>query len=221
MFNRIRKRLRKLIKLLPQKSQFLHSFQHSDLVIPGKHPENESSDEMLRQPRKIYLDKNGNQGTIWAGRHTRVNQVSFYGGHANDVLVLGSFCTLGRGSRIFLARERGADRVTNFPVGDIFSGTQLAEMAFLTRIDNDVSIGEGAMILPGVHIHNGAVVEPGSVVTQDVAAYAVVAGCPAVFRSWRIENDQQRQEMEALAWWEWKDRLILGTGQAGTLVEQS
>ena len=47
-------------------------------------------------------------------------------------------------------------------------------------IEDDVWIGAKASILPGVTIGRGAVVATGSVVHQDVPAFAVVAGCPAV-----------------------------------------
>jgi len=43
-------------------------------------------------------------------------------------------------------------------------------------------IAPGAIILPGVTIHENAVVGAGSVVTKDVSAYTVVAGNPAVIR---------------------------------------
>lgn len=46
-------------------------------------------------------------------------------------------------------------------------------------IGNDVWIGGGAIILPGVSIGNGAVVGAGSVVTKNVPENAVVAGNPA------------------------------------------
>ena len=46
-------------------------------------------------------------------------------------------------------------------------------------IDDHVWIGEKATILSGVHIGKGAVVAANSVVTKDISAYTVVAGCPA------------------------------------------
>lgn len=46
-------------------------------------------------------------------------------------------------------------------------------------IDRDVWIGAGCLILPGVHIGEGAVVAGGSVVTRDVKPFAIVAGVPA------------------------------------------
>lgn len=46
-------------------------------------------------------------------------------------------------------------------------------------IGDDVWIGGGAIILPGVTIGNRAVVAAGAVVTKDVQADTIVAGCPA------------------------------------------
>ena len=44
-----------------------------------------------------------------------------------------------------------------------------------------VWIGANAIVLPGVTLHEGAVIGAGSVVTRDVAPYTVVAGNPAKF----------------------------------------
>nr|QBM01201.1 2,3,4,5-tetrahydropyridine-2,6-dicarboxylate N-acetyltransferase [uncultured archaeon] len=46
-------------------------------------------------------------------------------------------------------------------------------------IEDNVTIGGGAIILPGVKIGKGAMVGAGSVVTKDVPEYAVVCGVPA------------------------------------------
>lgn len=46
-------------------------------------------------------------------------------------------------------------------------------------IGDDVWVGLGAIILKGVTIGDGAVIAAGAVVTRDVPAQALVAGCPA------------------------------------------
>lgn len=46
-------------------------------------------------------------------------------------------------------------------------------------IGDDVWLGGRCIILPGRHIGNGAIIGAGSVVTQDVEEYSIVAGNPA------------------------------------------
>ncbi len=53
------------------------------------------------------------------------------------------------------------------------------EYAKPIQIGNDVWIGGGAIICPGVTIGNGVVIGAGAVVTKDVADAVVVAGNPA------------------------------------------
>ncbi|MFZ3382391.1 MAG: acyltransferase [Candidatus Methanoperedens sp.] len=47
-------------------------------------------------------------------------------------------------------------------------------------IEDNVYIGTGAIILPGVTIHEMSVVGAGAVVTKDVPSFTVVAGVPAI-----------------------------------------
>jgi len=46
-------------------------------------------------------------------------------------------------------------------------------------IEDDVWIGSGAVVLPGVTVGRGAIVAAGAVVTRDVAPMTVVGGVPA------------------------------------------
>ncbi len=46
-------------------------------------------------------------------------------------------------------------------------------------IEDDVWIGAGAIIFPGVTLHKGCVVGAGAIVRKDVDAYSVVVGVPA------------------------------------------
>lgn len=48
-----------------------------------------------------------------------------------------------------------------------------------TIVEDDVSIGAGAVILPNIRIGKGALIGAGAVVTRDVPANAVVVGNPA------------------------------------------
>lgn len=48
-------------------------------------------------------------------------------------------------------------------------------------VEDDVWIGARAIILPGVHIKEGAIISAGAVVAEDVEPYSIVGGVPARF----------------------------------------
>mgnify|MGYP001765995844 CR=1 FL=1 len=73
--------------------------------------------------------------------------------------------------------------------------------AKITRIGNDVWIGHGAFVLPGVTIGDGAVIAAQSVVTRDVPPYAIVAGSPARTVRFRFSEDQRKALLD-LRWWD-------------------
>ncbi|RUX91838.1 CatB-related O-acetyltransferase [Mesorhizobium sp. M7D.F.Ca.US.004.03.1.1] len=77
-----------------------------------------------------------------------------------------------------------------------------------TEIGNDVWIGRRAIIMPGITIGDGAVVGAGSIVTKDVAPYAIVAGNPAKLIRNRFTDDQIARLL-AIRWWEWSDEKII------------
>ena len=52
-------------------------------------------------------------------------------------------------------------------------------LTLVTNIGNDVWVGYGSTILQGVKIGDGAIIAAASVVTKDVAPYAIYAGNPA------------------------------------------
>jgi hypothetical protein len=74
-------------------------------------------------------------------------------------------------------------------------------------VGHDVWIGHGAVILPGVHIGNGAVIGAGSVLTRDVAPYAVAVGVPARPIKKRFPA-AVAERIQAMAWWDWPRETI-------------
>lgn len=81
---------------------------------------------------------------------------------------------------------RRADAIANAPHGDRSKRPPI--IAQPIRIEDDVWIGIGAIVLKGVTIGAGARVGAGSVVTRDVPAGVTVVGNPA-----RIAHGQQLQ----------------------------
>ena len=76
-----------------------------------------------------------------------------------------------------------------------------------TIVGNDVWLGYGALVMPGVNIGHGAVVAAGSLVASDVPPYAIVAGNPArVVR--RRYDDADVERLLRAAWWDWPVELV-------------
>lgn len=71
-----------------------------------------------------------------------------------------------------------------------FSGRPKLAKTFIGR---DVWIGANSIIFVGVTIGDGAIVGAGSIVTKDVAPFAIVAGVPARFIKNRFDQDADRQ----------------------------
>jgi len=66
-------------------------------------------------------------------------------------------------------------------------------------VEDDVWIGFGAVVLSGITIGTGAIIAAGSVVTTDVAPFAIVAGNPARLVNFRFDDDDAKFHKSYLA----------------------
>jgi acetyltransferase-like isoleucine patch superfamily enzyme len=143
-------------------------------------------------------------GNIAIGKYTTLGVNNFLHGDIS----IGNYCQLGINVAI---------HTTNHPVHymSIYINKRLfnGELAQLkqtkkTIIMNDVWIGHGAIILAGVTIGNGAIIAAGSVVSKDVAPYAIVGGVPAKIIKYRFSKEIIK-EIEDLKWWGFsKEKLV-------------
>lgn len=74
--------------------------------------------------------------------------------------------------------------------------------AHRVTLGNDVWIGHGSTILPGVTIGTGAGIGAGAVVSKDVPPFAIAGGVPAKIIRYRFDEKVQEGLM-SLAWWDW------------------
>ena len=124
-----------------------------------------------------------------------------------DGIKVGNYTAIARGV-YFLSPEENHLYVVNKKV--VFTNNALQEKAQHgkeTEIGNDVWICYGALILAGVKIGDGAIIAAGAVVTKDVPSYAVVAGNPAVIKSFRF-SEEKIVKLKKIKWWNWDDTKI-------------
>lgn len=81
------------------------------------------------------------------------------------------------------------------------------DLCNIVKIGNDCWIGQGAFLVGGISIGDGAVVLAGSVVTKDVPPYAIIGGVPAKVIKYRYDEDTISFLLN-LKWWN-KDRKWL------------
>ncbi|TPM01435.1 antibiotic acetyltransferase [Mesorhizobium sp. B2-3-11] len=145
-------------------------------------------------------------------REVIVGDFSYFERHAEAIYTtIGKFCSIAANSRIN-ALEHPIERLTQHKVSyrpnEYFRWLGV-DAAFRDRrrskavtIGNDVWVGHGAVILPGIAIGNGAVIGANAVVTRDVPSYTIVAGVPAKPIRLRFAPEIAVR-IEALAWWDW------------------
>jgi acetyltransferase-like isoleucine patch superfamily enzyme len=77
------------------------------------------------------------------------------------------------------------------------------------NMGNDVWTGLNVTVLGGVTVGDGAILATGSVVTKDVAPYAIVAGAPARFIRFRFPEETVVR-LQAVRWWDLPLPLLSG-----------
>lgn len=150
-------------------------------------------------------------------REVVVGDYSYFERHGEAIYTsIGKFCSIAANVRLN-ALAHPMERVTThkityrpneyFKFAGVDGAFRDRRRASAVRIGNDVWIGHGAVVMPGVSIADGAVVGANAVVTHDVDAYAIVAGSPARTLRHRFPEDVRGALLE-LAWWDWPaDRL--------------
>lgn len=153
-----------------------------------------------RKKMRIWRKKNRNNSTYCAnkfdfddvevGNYTYGPLTILDFGGANT-LKIGSFCSIASGVVFNLAGDHPLDYLSTFPFKVKALQCELNEAISKGNItiDDDVWIGQNAIILSGVHICQGAVIAAGAVVTSDVLPYAVVGGIPAKLIRYRFSKE--------------------------------
>ncbi|MEO3385530.1 DapH/DapD/GlmU-related protein [Mesorhizobium sp. CAU 1741] len=150
-------------------------------------------------------------------REVTVGDYSYFERHGEGIYTtIGKFCSIAANVRIN-ALEHPMERVTTHKITyrpNEYFKFHGVDQDFRERrrnrpvsIGNDVWIGHGAVIMPGVRIGDGAVIGANAVATKDVGAYEIVAGVPArpIRRRFPVAIAER---LSAMAWWDWSTEKL-------------
>lgn len=164
--------------------------------------------------QEIYVKPAVSNPNIIVGDFTYISDSEFESHVTNfypwsrDKLIIGRFCQIAAGVEFMMNdANHQMSAVSTFPFytleGWDMEVPKAADMPFKgdTVIGNDVWIGQNAVILPGVHIGDGAIIGANSVVGSHVDPYTVAAGNPA--RELRKRFDGELIDLlERFRWWD-------------------
>lgn len=184
--------------------------------LPGLHAKLVQHPCNLRFETGARLDSqilNGPHVTF-LGAHSYINS----GGYTRGAVFIGRFCSIGRrvtiGAGAHSIAGLSSSPLVKGCVAPPYGNNEAKEIGVLqpkphkpTVIMNDVWIGDGAVILPGVVVGTGAVVGANCVVTKDVPPYAIVAGTPAQTLRYRFSKPWCEALLKS-NWWDFPIEMI-------------
>lgn len=132
----------------------------------------------LHSPVKIVADSPG--ACITIGDYTRIHGTCI---HACASVDIGSRCLIAANCQIF---DNNGHALLFDDVEDRIHSHGRSRSV---KIMDDVWIGANSFVLPGVTIGKGAVISANSVVVEDVPAYSLVRGNPAVVQRKGIQRN--------------------------------
>ena len=169
---------------------------------------------------EIYVKPTIKNPNIRVGDFTYIADAEFESHVSNfypwsrDKLIIGKFCQIASGVEFIMNdANHQMNCVSTFPFytleGWDMKAPKAENMPYKgdTVIENDVWIGQNAVILPGVHIGNGAIIGANSVVSSDVAPYTIAAGNPARTKRRRFD-DELISMLLKWKWWEYPAEQI-------------
>ncbi|WP_373165724.1 CatB-related O-acetyltransferase [Agathobaculum sp. Marseille-P7918] len=180
----------------------------------GKYPNPNTIHPIAGYNKEIYVKPTVTNPNIIVGDFTYIADLEFesHVSHLyewnDDKLIIGKFCQIAAGVEFVMnGANHQMNAVSTFPFYTL-EGWDMAPPAPSdlplkgdTIIGNDVWIGQNAVILPGVHIGNGAIIGANSVVGSPVEDYTIVVGNPAKVLRKRFD-DEMIELLLQFKWWE-------------------
>lgn len=180
----------------------------------GKYPNPNTIHPIAGYEQEIYVKPTITNPNIMVGEFTYIadsefeRHVSHLHPWNDDKLIIGKFCQIAAGVEFVMnGANHQMNAVSTFPFYTL-EGWDMASPAPSdlplkgdTVIGNDVWIGQNAVILPGVHIGNGAIIGANSVVGSHVDDYTIVVGNPAKVLRKRFDDEMIALLLQ-FQWWD-------------------
>lgn len=133
---------------------------------------------------------------------------SFFG----SVARVGRYCSIGTGVEV-MGHAHPTDWVSTSPAfyrarrSRLYASKreffpQFDDISAEVEVENDVWIGNDALLAHGVKLGTGSIIAARTVVTRDVPPYAIVAGTPARLVRFRFEEPVVERLLQS-KWWLW------------------
>ena len=168
----------------------------------GKNPDPNVIHPIAGYDKEIYVKPTITNPNIIVGDFTYIadsqfeSHVTHFYPWSRDKLTIGRFCQIASGVEFVMNdANHQMNAVSTFPFytleGWEMEPPAVSDMPFKgnTVIGNDVWIGQNAVILPGVHVGDGAIIGANSVVGSDIAPYNIVIGNPAKVLRKRFDDE--------------------------------
>lgn len=127
-----------------------------------------------------------------------------------DQLIIGKFCSIATGVQFMMCGTQGHNYhwIASHPLeGFDDAGYPGHQWKGNTFVGNDVWIGAEAMIMPGMHIADGAVIAARAVVSRNVEPYEIWGGNPARLIKKRFSDDEITKLLQ-IKWWNWDENTL-------------
>lgn len=180
----------------------------------GKTPDPNRIYPIPEYEKEIYVKPTVTNPNIIVGDFTYIadsdfeSHVTHHYEWNDDKLIIGKFCQIASGVEFVMnGANHQMNAVSTFPFytleGWDMNPPKRSDLPLKgnTVIGNDVWIGQNAVILPGVHIGDGAIIGANSVVGSDIDPYTIVAGNPARVLRKRFD-DELIALMLRFRWWD-------------------
>lgn len=149
----------------------------------------------------------------------KIGYASYVGTNCSLDAQIGRYCSIGSTVKVITGKHPTRRFVSTHPA--FYSLKKQAGFTYVSEnrfkeeeysdenyhmitIGNDVWIGNGANLIAGVKVGDGAIIAAGAMVTRDVEPYTIVGGVPAKVIKKRF-NDEQIKLLEEFRWWD-KDK---------------